>query len=72
MRVCADKDLEKFVNAAVRRSGWSIERGSKHFIAISPRGAKLPIPNGSGGPKNLVMWRSQFNRISAAEAAALH
>lgn len=72
MRVCADKDLDKFVGSIVANEGWSVERGARHFIAVSPGGRKLPIPGSHGSHKNLIMWRAQYRRIVAAESSAVH
>lgn len=71
-RYCADKDLDKFVGSVVANDGWRVERGGSHFIAVSPGGRKLPIPGSHGSRKNLLMWRAQFRRISAAEVVAAH
>jgi len=36
------------IKAAVKRMGWSIEHGTKHDLAVSPSGAKVPIPRHKG------------------------
>ncbi len=36
------------IKAAVSKMGWTIEPGTKHDMAVSPSGAKVPIPRHKG------------------------
>lgn len=54
MRVSNDKQINNLVKQ-LKRSGWHIAKGTKHYAIVSPKGTKHTIP------KTPSDWRASKN-----------
>jgi hypothetical protein len=63
VRYCKDKDIEHRIRE-LQREGWSVVRGHKHGLLISPGGVKVNYSTTPSDGNAIRQFNRQIERVS--------